>query len=125
MLPAVVITASPTLQPPCLSRIFIHSSRMALPPARCIAPSTPPPPNNDVLAAFTMASTCILVISPEINSIRLSGMIFKQAQGLSVFYLFSYLCPRKQWVKRHYLNTKYLPNTQINLKKVLPVLLVL
>src|SRR5580692_5433878 len=30
-----------------------------------MAPSTPPPPSSDVLAAFTMASTCSLVMSPE------------------------------------------------------------
>src|SRR3974377_1433456 len=37
---------------------------MAGPPARWIAPSTPPPPMSDELAAFTMASHASRVMSP-------------------------------------------------------------
>src|SRR5215472_9377180 len=37
---------------------------IADPPARWMAPSTPPPPRSAELAALTMASTRILVISP-------------------------------------------------------------
>lgn len=49
------------LQPPSLE----HSSLRAGPAAACIAPSTPPPPSRVLLAAFTMLSTCISVISPR------------------------------------------------------------
>ena len=57
-------TASPTLQPPCRLRMSWHSLRMASPPARWMAPSTPPPPRREVLAALTMASTLSFVMSP-------------------------------------------------------------
>src|SRR5512138_2485364 len=38
--------------------------RISGPPARCIAPSTPPPPRRVELAAFTMAVTSSFVMSP-------------------------------------------------------------
>src|SRR5579864_2893839 len=41
------------------------------PPARWIAPSTPPPPASEELAALTMASTAMRVISPTTNCSRL------------------------------------------------------
>src|SRR6266567_2212795 len=34
------------------------------PPARCIAPSTPPPPASPAFAALTIASACTFTISP-------------------------------------------------------------
>ncbi len=45
--------ASPVGQPPSAR----HSSSNSGPAARWIAPSTPPPPSSDVLAALTIAST--------------------------------------------------------------------
>lgn len=47
-------------QPP----IFLHSSIIVGPPARCIAPSTPPPPRRPLLAAFPIASVDSFVMSP-------------------------------------------------------------
>src|SRR6266702_3536509 len=41
-----------------------HSMASSGPAARWIAPSTPPPPSSDALAALTIASTCSLVMSP-------------------------------------------------------------
>src|SRR4051812_45014953 len=38
------------------------------PPARWIAPSTPPPPANRLFAALTIASTSCCVMSPSTNS---------------------------------------------------------
>ena len=52
--PAVVALASPVSQPPSRR----HSASISVPPARWIAPSTPPPPRSDSFAAFTIASTC-------------------------------------------------------------------
>src|ERR1035441_1725676 len=60
-----VIFACPVAQPPS----FRHSSSSPGPAVRCIAPSTPPPPSKVVFAAFTMASTACLVMSPSITSI--------------------------------------------------------
>src|SRR5262249_6083850 len=45
----------------------LHFSRMAGPPALWIAPSTPPPPSSDELAALTIASTSWVVRSPSTN----------------------------------------------------------
>ena len=59
--PAAVAFASPVRHPPSRR----HSSRMAGPPARWMAPSTPPPPSSDSLAAFTIASTTCSVMSPR------------------------------------------------------------
>ena len=63
---ARVTFASPGSQPPS-SR---HSARSRGPAARWIAPSTPPPPRSVELAAFTIASTASVVISPRSASIR-------------------------------------------------------
>ncbi|MDF2575294.1 MAG: hypothetical protein K0S05_2206, partial [Agromyces sp.] len=56
--PACVATASPVGRPSrwVVARSLRHSSRIAGPPARWIAPSTPPPPRRLEFAAFTMAS---------------------------------------------------------------------
>jgi hypothetical protein len=51
----VVITACPVGQRPCAATIWRHSARIAGPPTRWIAPSTPPPPSNDEFAALTIA----------------------------------------------------------------------
>ena len=45
-----------------------HSSRMAGPPARWMAPSTPPPPSRPELAALTIASVVSRVMSPRTSS---------------------------------------------------------
>ena len=50
-----------------LGRNSSSSRMMDGPPARCIAPSTPPPPASAELAAFTIASTATLVMSPSIS----------------------------------------------------------
>ena len=63
---APVILLSPVRHPPSVR----HSSNNSLPAARCMAPSTPPPPNREQFAAFTMASTCSCVMSPTIIFIR-------------------------------------------------------
>src|SRR6266853_601168 len=54
-----VIFALPALQPPSVR----HSASSSGPAARWIAPSTPPPPSSERFAAFTMASTCKVVMS--------------------------------------------------------------
>jgi hypothetical protein len=61
-----VIFAEPVAQPPSVR----HSATSFGPAARWIAPSTPPPPNNDVLAALTMASTASVVMSAVRTSSR-------------------------------------------------------
>src|SRR5579883_2959099 len=58
--PAPVATALPVGERPILR----HSSMMLGPPARWMAPSTPPPPASAELAALTMASASTLVMSP-------------------------------------------------------------
>ena len=63
--PPPVGFASPGSQPPSVR----HSSRIAGPPARWMAPSTPPPPSSAGLAAFTIASTSCSVMSPMTSSI--------------------------------------------------------
>src|SRR3954466_13722362 len=50
-----------------------HSARSSGPAARWIAPSTPPPPRSELLAALTMASTRWWVISPRMIARRSSG----------------------------------------------------
>src|SRR5437762_13237299 len=69
--PAVVATACPVGSPPPYSpaRRARHSSRMAGPPLRWIAPSTPPPPRSEEFAAFTIASASCSVISPRTRTI--------------------------------------------------------
>src|SRR3954467_14089281 len=51
--------ASPVGQPPRVR----HSCSSSGPAARWMAPSTPPPPSSDWLAALTMASTARVVMS--------------------------------------------------------------
>src|SRR6266513_2114896 len=60
-----VILASPGRQPPMVR----HSTTSSGPAARWIAPSTPPPPSSVVFAAFTIASTSSLVMSPRARPI--------------------------------------------------------
>src|SRR3546814_18773408 len=54
-----VTLSSPVGQPPRA----LHSARRPGPAALWMAPSTPPPPSRDRLAAFTMASTASVVMS--------------------------------------------------------------
>src|SRR5258708_2953097 len=68
--PAGVTTASPGGSGPFSFRIRRQSSRMAGPPVRWMAPSTPPPPIRLELAALTMASTPSRVMSPRTSSTR-------------------------------------------------------
>src|SRR3954447_10852301 len=56
-----VALASPGGQPPSGR----HAARRSGPAARWMAPSTPPPPRSDELAALTMASTASVVMSPR------------------------------------------------------------
>src|SRR5690606_24975144 len=65
--PAPVATASPAGSPSGRvdARNARHSSRSAGPAAAWIAPSTPPPPSSDELAALPIASTCSRVMSPS------------------------------------------------------------
>ena len=58
--------ASPGRAPPSAR----HSSSRPGPAARWIAPSTPPPPRSEALAAFTIASTSSRVMSPCTTVIR-------------------------------------------------------
>src|SRR5690606_1136606 len=78
------MTASPTLHPPCFAIIFLQASRIAPPPARCIAPSTPPPPKREVFAALTIASTLIFVMSPLVTSIFCCGPISQLTSSVCV-----------------------------------------
>jgi len=61
-----VSRASPGGQPPSVR----HSASSSGPAARWIAPSTPPPPSSEVLAALTIASTVSRVMSPSSIRIR-------------------------------------------------------
>src|SRR5436309_10053250 len=74
-----VTTACPVGQPPCLATIERHSSRICGPPARWIAPSTPPPPRREELAALTMASTSWRVISPSTRTSR----VFRTSRSMT------------------------------------------
>src|SRR5215211_500180 len=58
--PAPVMRAWPVGQPPAPR----HSDSSAGPAARCIAPSTPPPPSRLLFAALTIASAVTRVMSP-------------------------------------------------------------
>ena len=71
--PAVVATACPVGSPSGYrsSRMRRHSARIAGPPTRWMAPSTPPPPRSDEFAALTIASTACSVMSPCTISIRI------------------------------------------------------
>ena len=65
---------------------------MLEPPARWMAPSTPPPPRSPEFAALTMASTRILVISPITRrsffpfgkSISMLVIVSQAFRGLSI-----------------------------------------
>src|SRR2546430_8961464 len=46
------------------------------PPARCMAPSTPPPPASALFAALTIASACTLTMSPW-SSARVTPLIVR------------------------------------------------
>lgn len=61
-----MILAEPVSQPPS----FRHSFNRPRPAALWIAPSTPPPPSSDLLAALTIASTARVVMSPRMRPIR-------------------------------------------------------
>src|SRR5438067_13197964 len=52
-----------------------------------MAPSTPPPPSNVVLAAFTIASTASFVMSPRSRVSRASAILrfMDQADAASIF----------------------------------------
>src|ERR1043166_1526630 len=63
-----VITACPAGRVPRCSRIFLHSASRAGPAARWMAPSTPPPPSREELAALTIASLDSSVILPTTSS---------------------------------------------------------
>src|SRR5260370_10693264 len=63
-LPAVVATALPVGHPPILRQASIILG----PPARWIAPSTPPPPRNPEFAAVTIATTWTSTIFPRISA---------------------------------------------------------
>src|SRR5699024_4143495 len=69
----VVATASPVASPSgrLLSRRARQASRIARPPARWIAPSTPPPPRSEEFAALTIASAGIAVMSPVVTETRI------------------------------------------------------
>ncbi len=69
-------TASPAGHSPRTLRMAWHSSRIDGPPARWIAPSTPPPPSSVGLAAFTIASTLWRVMSPRTSSITFPETVF-------------------------------------------------
>ena len=68
-LPAPVATASPTSIGPC----WIASRSISSPPARLIAPATPPPIQSRLFAAFAIASTSSAVMSPSRTEIELSN----------------------------------------------------
>ena len=61
-----VTLASPVGQPPSARQ----ASSSAGPAALWIAPSTPPPPSNELLAALTIASTRWRVMSPRSTKTR-------------------------------------------------------
>src|SRR6266568_8763660 len=71
-----VILASPGRQPPMVR----HSTTSSGPAARWIAPSTPPPPSSVVFAAFTIASTSSVVISPRTMSIFAAGAFISRCE---------------------------------------------
>src|SRR5881296_2057214 len=77
--PPRVSLASPVTQPPSVR----HSARISGPPARWMAPSTPPPPSSDELAAFTMASTSCVVMSPATISITVVSLSHVHADRIT------------------------------------------
>src|SRR5436305_4455508 len=72
----LVIRASPVSHPPSVR----HSSRSRGPAARWMAPSTPPPPSSDELAALTMASTSSFVMSPVWMRILSSALLISHSE---------------------------------------------
>src|SRR5579872_111360 len=88
--PPPVMTALPAGKRPISLTIFLHSARIEGPPARWIAPSTPPPPSREELAAFTMASADSFVMSagprkmmvlPFFSDMRESSIEFRIGRG--------------------------------------------
>ncbi len=67
-----VATASPTGSPSgsVVARSCRHAASSRGPAAAWIAPSTPPPPSSEELAAFTIASASWVVMSPCRQVIR-------------------------------------------------------
>src|SRR6516164_9768952 len=63
--PAPVATALPAGHWPISLRIRSSSRMISGPPARWMAPSTPPPPASSEFAALTIASAATRVISPS------------------------------------------------------------
>src|SRR5262245_44753142 len=78
------MTASPAGNPSgyCVRRISLHAANMSGPPARWIAPSTPPPPISVPLAALTMASTDSLVMSPVWTITRSPRNVLSAVMGV-------------------------------------------
>src|ERR1700722_18375792 len=74
-----VIFALPVAQPPS----FSQAANRSRPAARCIAPSTPPPPSRLRLAALTMASTASVVMSATQISIRVAPTSAMSSAGTS------------------------------------------
>src|ERR1019366_4785181 len=72
--PAFVTTASPGSHLPTFLRIVSSSVITLEPAARWIAPSTPAPPESRELAAFTIASASIRVMSPSSSRIILPAI---------------------------------------------------
>src|SRR5689334_9998883 len=68
--PPVVATASPAGRRWMRRITSRHSAMIAGPPARWIAPSTPPPPARWLLAALTIPSTASWVMSPRTRDTR-------------------------------------------------------
>ncbi len=65
-----------------------HSANNSGPAARWIAPSTPPPPSREVLAAFTIASTASVVMSSCRISMRSqTGVIGRSLLAVEIFHL--------------------------------------
>jgi hypothetical protein len=79
------MTAFPVGQLP----IVLHSCMIAGPPARWIAPSTPPPPARCVLAALTTASVDSLVMSPQ-ERMSVEALIVSCIRILQSFLRYNY-----------------------------------
>src|SRR6185295_5864206 len=61
-----------------------HWSTNSGPAARWIAPSTPPPPSKDSLAALTIASTSSRVMSPSMTSRRVMVLPVADRTGIEM-----------------------------------------
>src|SRR2546430_17665353 len=81
--PPRVNLASPVAQPPS----WRHSARIVGPPARWIAPSTPPPPSSVVLAALTIASVACSVMSPRTSTSRVWPTFVSIAPALHAYLI--------------------------------------